>query len=941
MILVELHLENYKQYAGRHLIEFPSHGAVGIIGNNGAGKTTLFEAIEWCLYNPRHIPTDEIPPRGGVGDTRVKLVLEDPRDGVRYVIERVRRRRGVEAEIYRADQPDVLIVKGSRDVTEYVKRRLIGLGHRAFVSTFFTRQKELSFFGDLKETERRREVAQLLGFETIRAAQAILGLDRKAARDDALLLTRQYEEERKDHDFVAEAAQAEAAIAAANAASRVAAEQIALREAGLAEARSELERWNALERDDAAMASEIERLAGNLRAADTDYRNAADNLARLDALELDRQALLPRRDAEPAAHERLLTLDTDHERFLRLQSYAESARRSRSTIDDVIRRARQVVQSTDAQTLSLPGWLWDAADDARPDAGLARLIKSIDGLDPPAAADHADKLAALVRAIDLLTQSQRKAQQYQERLRHVTDDLAQKRANGDPQMRIDALGLARDDAHRASQTALTHGKGLATRIKELERTVAAIRSAAKQPECPTCRRPLPIAEAETAIAPLISQIKDYTEQQQRSEAERRTAQGQITSAEAELEQERARLLEIQGLEASLNSGTEYVRDATEDLQRREDDRRLLRIAAGTRADPTPQDARGAAHFAEATRSLATRRDTVLHLRDQLTQSTHEHESALRQIAEVGDVRYDPLEHDRAKRDHGEIREAIARLKQIEQDLTNRQRYNQQREAAATAAEASSRQLEAARGQRATIGFDPAQLEAAIVAEHEASAEARNADRAAAAARHAAEAAVRERETLIEHHQRIEAIARRAERRQREHDELDRMYREFGRFDQHVAQLVTPQLADYAGELLAEVTDRTYDHVVFDENYGLRIYDGPEHFSIDQFSGGERDVAALCARLALSRFIGSQAAHPPRFLVLDEVFGSLDADRRAHVLAALLQLAGSDGPFRQLFIISHVDDVRISPALDEVWRVHEVDGSSKVENISRGLSVEDL
>jgi len=167
-----------------------------------------------------------------------------------------------------------------------------------------------------------------------------------------------------------------------------------------------------------------------------------------------------------------------------------------------------------------------------------------------------------------------------------------------------------------------------------------------------------------------------------------------------------------------------------------------------------------------------------------------------------------------------------------------------------------------------------------------------------------------------------------------------MYREFGRFDQYVAQLVTPQLADYTGELLAEVTDHAYDHVVFDDNYGVRIYDGQESFPIDQFSGGERDVAALCARLALSRFIGAQAAHPPRFLVLDEVFGSLDADRRTQVLNALLKLAGNDGPFRQLFIISHVDDVRASASFDEVWRVQEVDGASMVENLSRtGASAE--
>ena len=50
----------------------------------------------------------------------------------------------------------------------------IGLPHRAFVSTFFTRQKELSFFGNLRETDRQREVSRLLGLETIRGAQKLI-----------------------------------------------------------------------------------------------------------------------------------------------------------------------------------------------------------------------------------------------------------------------------------------------------------------------------------------------------------------------------------------------------------------------------------------------------------------------------------------------------------------------------------------------------------------------------------------------------------------------------------------------------------------------------------------------------------------------------------------------------------------------------------------------
>lgn len=40
MILVELEIENYKQFAGLHRFAPQPSGVVGIIGANGAGKTT-------------------------------------------------------------------------------------------------------------------------------------------------------------------------------------------------------------------------------------------------------------------------------------------------------------------------------------------------------------------------------------------------------------------------------------------------------------------------------------------------------------------------------------------------------------------------------------------------------------------------------------------------------------------------------------------------------------------------------------------------------------------------------------------------------------------------------------------------------------------------------------------------------------------------------------
>jgi exonuclease SbcC len=158
----------------------------------------------------------------------------------------------------------------------------------------------------------------------------------------------------------------------------------------------------------------------------------------------------------------------------------------------------------------------------------------------------------------------------------------------------------------------------------------------------------------------------------------------------------------------------------------------------------------------------------------------------------------------------------------------------------------------------------------------------------------------------------------------------------------VAQRIAPRLAEQTSELLELATDGKFSNVAFDENYGIEVYDGiNEKFPLESFSGGERDVVALCARLALSQLIGSSAAHPPSFLVLDEVFGALDRDRRVQLLELLGRISESIEAFQQMFIISHVDDVRSSPIFSRVIRITEgANGSSQIEDATVAASFDE-
>jgi exonuclease SbcC len=87
-------------------------------------------------------------------------------------------------------------------------------------------------------------------------------------------------------------------------------------------------------------------------------------------------------------------------------------------------------------------------------------------------------------------------------------------------------------------------------------------------------------------------------------------------------------------------------------------------------------------------------------------------------------------------------------------------------------------------------------------------------------------------------------------------------------------------------------------------------------------------------VALSRIVASRGANTLGFLVLDEVFGSLDAGRRNNVLLALERLKRS---FGQIFIISHVAEVQESALVDEIWMLEEdEEGKSTVRRVNTAM-----
>lgn len=132
-------------------------------------------------------------------------------------------------------------------------------------------------------------------------------------------------------------------------------------------------------------------------------------------------------------------------------------------------------------------------------------------------------------------------------------------------------------------------------------------------------------------------------------------------------------------------------------------------------------------------------------------------------------------------------------------------------------------------------------------------------------------------------------------------ELDRALTDL-RTDLNAA--LRPDLSELASGFLRELTKGRYTDLELDESYTPTLLEDGEVKPV--ISGGEEDVANLALRLAISQMIAERAGQPLSLLVLDEVFGSLDEERRGAVMDLLRGLADR---FPQVILITHIEAVR--------------------------------
>ena len=942
MILERLFIENYKQL--RDPIElFPPEGAVGIVGANGTGKSTLFESILWAFFGARgggpRFANESIPWSGGSTKDPTTVEVTLATDGGSYTVRRRLKSGATTAEAL--DAAGRTIVSGTADVTRWVEENLLGMDRTAFEATFYARQKELRFFAHDDGISRVRRISKLLGISSVEVAQGLLREDRNTLRSEAKLLESRLAE--ADLDSIQtelEAARTdcdrlETELEKVSGEYDAAAEDLA----SAREARTALE----------ATYREHSRLTADLREAEAEKRRVEDrraeaekDLADLAAAEEELNRLKPgtaRLSEVSAALERL-------EEDRRLSEKRDRDRREcllgQRRISNIEGEVSDALEGLDGEADEiLPGFhaLFDLDGPELLSETLVVLDKAPAELEAVEARyEDLKNLAAEHEAFGLAEAGAREAREAYETAREeaarLAEEVEDQFGGEDPE---GAERELREEEEKLREVAAMHrGRAHADEreAQNVDKAREAIDSGAEE-HCPTCHRGFESGEQ--------AEISDTLKRQAaaiRRRARRETEEAEKLAAAADetaekLEKVTAKLVRWRDLREERARAEDRAAHRLEVLEKAQAGLEELGARIAGTESPTKADLTAARARSDSLRELRDARPGIKSLAAEYSRLAERVTELLAGLEELSGVSYDAEAHREKQQEKDRLERALGRVEELERRLATRPEVEGALEEARERGARVGATAERLRREISALGFDEAAYEASV--ERVTAAEERLS--ALRDAREGLGGEWKDADYRIERTKmelaRLDADRKLANERAAGASRMDEMDGLFTEFFRSLTARARPMLEVEASNLVRELTDGRYERMEFDDNYRVRLLDRfDDSYAIERFSGGESDVASLSARVALSRIVASRGGNTLGFLVLDEVFGSLDASRRNNVLFALERLKRT---FGQIFVISHVAEVQESALVDEVWMLEEDEsGKSTIRRMDTSL-----
>jgi exonuclease SbcC len=867
--LLALRAQHFRSFATLD-IDLNVDGLIAVVGPNGAGKTTLFDAIEWGLYGGGRGRAALPARRDGAPDEEDTWVaVEFEAGGRAYRVVRVDGKDATLADLGAEEEP---IVRGREPVSRQVAI-LLGLTRDMFRATFYARQREVQAL-ESDNDRRRAQVELLLGIERLRRAAAHAAT---AAREQRVLVESLEAEApdvpalKEEADRIERAAQEAAPVV------RRAEAQLAEARRRRDAARDALDALRSAAAEDAARRGRAEAAAAEAARQAAAFETLATQAAEAEA------AIAQLAELEPVAARAGELAVAERELDAR-RAESERARALRAAQDEALRRAAKLAD----RVAALGDDPVAALEAAR--VRVEEVDAELDGLDATLEQVARTRAQAERRVAALRAAIERGA-----RAAAIDDELA-------------ALGDAEAEAEAADQ-ALHALRARRDQLAEAIRHDAEHRDAVlagdREARCPTCRRPFADDERAEVLA--------------RYEADLAAARKRLKELDAELVTGRAlagetrrRAQEVRNLEADRRALGDDVPGADELAAQREEraalDEQLTQLVfhEGRARDRRAalQTERGALRSEVARlQEAAAQRATYAAER---AAAEREAQRLAEQRAELGVDDFDPeaLERVRAElaaADEARHQAAALRARADGAQLLARRRDEQQR-ARAEAEDEAERLRAAAEAERVApeaIAAAEAQRAEADAALDAATAALIEANRVASAESEAVAAARRR----LQDGKRLTARLREQRRELRVRQEVADA---LGAYREEASRAARPTLEHETALLLAQTTRGRYGGVALTPDYQLELVDEGRLHPLRRFSGGEQDLAGLCLRLALSRTLARQRGAETGFILLDEVFGSQDLDRRRTLLEQLHAIADSE--FRQVFVISHTDDV---------------------------------
>ncbi len=936
MKLHRLQLTHFRQYMDLDLVF--GDGITAIIGANGSGKSTLLEAICWSLYGSDALRSkvEEVRPLflslldGGsqrARGTNPKAVLTFSLGDVTYEIERTAQG----ARLYRLQSEREAIADGTTAVNSMVQRLLGGMTYRQFLTSFFAQQGELEFL-NFDKARRREEVLRMLGLE--RVTRSVKWMDEELAKERSELRGKQ--------SLPLSPEEARTQLERAREELKGALTDLQKAEEVLERAKANWEHWKPLAEQWGAkktaydsLQTQVQLLQHNIQTREEEQSRLQQELSEAQAARKRIEELRPQGERYKEVREQLRQLEElqrYEQRRAELRVHRESLEAQVAEKEKQLAEAKEQWSSLQSQKEELDAQeqrVRELNEKAKQAEELRRTLEQMDSR----------KLAVQKQLSALDAQIASLSEQKQQRERQIasTEGIvgeAQRTSTlvreAEERVRNLEAELARLERQRASAIASAdaEAKSVQQQMQEIEKRRQNVEALGPDGECPVCTRRLG-EEFSSVVKHFEMELQEAERRLQaalsrKAEAERDTeaidqCRANLQEARADLQQYREQLArlqeqmrqrdgwlqEIQSLQKQMSDLLRQREQVASSYDAQEHERIRQQVEA---LQPIAQQALAERQVWQERRSrwlseMARVQDAVKQLSDTLEQWKEAIRTADAEMQQLPSG-YDNALHERLRKELADLQPAwdeALRLHAVAKRLDDLQvRHNELLKAIQTTRE----QLEQTRQKLQELAYREEEYQQVMDQFVRCESDLRDAETQV----RVLQERVKQREEQVVH---LEQQWQRLQEHLRELRELqravlrDETVRNWLRsFADQLNGEVVPELQERAGELLNLLTDGRYTQLQITDEFEFTLYDEERPKPI--ISGGEEDIVNLSLRLAMAEMICERSGQPLGLLVLDEVFGSLDADRRENTLQLLRRLRDR---FEQIIIISHIEEIQ--------------------------------